>query len=76
MFAVALSKSSGWITEGKLAIIESSMEEEAPARILVSFLWFWFIGACLVSLATAMVSPPLRGRAARMLTARAVQVVG
>ncbi|GLI59663.1 hypothetical protein VaNZ11_001600 [Volvox africanus] len=54
-FAVAMTKACGAITEWKLDILRDSHEKEAPARTLVSFLWFWLIGGCLVTLATALV---------------------
>ncbi|GIL89138.1 hypothetical protein Vretimale_16173 [Volvox reticuliferus] len=54
-FAVAMTKACGAITEWKLDILRDSHEKEAPARTLISFLWFWLIGGCLVTLATALV---------------------
>lgn len=54
-FAVAMTTACGAITEWKLDILRDSHEKDAPARALVSFLWFWLIGSCLVTLATALV---------------------
>ncbi len=54
-FAVALTKACGALTGWKLDVLRSSHANDAPARTLVSFLWFWFIGSCLVTLATALV---------------------
>ncbi|GFR49429.1 hypothetical protein Agub_g11486 [Astrephomene gubernaculifera] len=55
LFAVALTKTVGAITEWKLDVLAKTYEKDAPARTFVSFLLFWLIGSCLVTLATAIV---------------------